>query len=161
MATEPKLLICDEPVAALDVSVQAQILNLLEDMREQHRLTMLFISHDLAVVRITCDRIAVMYLGRLCELASPEALFDAPRHPYTAALLAANPEPDPERPPSVAGRLPGEVPSALAPPSGCRFRTRCDRATPRCASETPEVRPLGEDHFVACHHPLGDDPAEG
>jgi peptide/nickel transport system ATP-binding protein len=153
MATDPKLLICDEPVSALDVSVQAQILNLLQDMREQHRLTMLFISHDLAVVRITCDRVAVMYLGRLCEIASSDALFAGPAHPYTVALLAANPEPDPDHRTPPEARLRGEVPSAVDPPTGCRFRTRCPWATDRCAAEVPTVQPVGADHFVACHHP--------
>jgi len=161
LALEPKLLICDEPVSALDVSVQAQILNLLEDLKAAHHLTMLFIAHDLAVVKNISDRVAVMYLGKLCEVGPADDLYARPAHPYTAALLEAVPEPDPDVPvPETA--LAGDLPSPLAPPSGCRFRTRCPRAEERCALEEPQLRPLltgdggGPDaeHVVACHFPL-------
>ena len=155
LVLEPKVIICDEPVSALDVSVQAQILNLLEDMKARYQLTLVFIAHDLAVVKNISDRVAVMYLGKLCEVAASDALYEAPHHPYTAALLASIPEPNPEVRPSTAG-LKGELPSPIDPPSGCRFRTRCSRAKDRCAAEEPLMRPVpGEDgHFVACHFPL-------
>ena len=153
LVLEPKLLICDEPVSALDVSVQAQILNILEDMKARYGLTMLFIAHDLAVVKNISDRVAVMYLGKICEVASPDDLFLRPAHPYSATLLSAIPIPDPEVTPSALD-LEGELPSPMDPPSGCRFRTRCPRASERCASEEPTVRAIAPDHFVACHHPL-------
>jgi peptide/nickel transport system ATP-binding protein len=156
VATEPKLIICDEPVSALDVSVQAQILNLLEDMKRKYGLTLIFIAHDLAVVKNVSDRVAVMYLGKLCEFAQPDELYAAPAHPYTAALLSAIPEPDPETPINVRGGVSGEIPSPLSPPSGCRFRTRCPQAEDRCASEEPLMREVRPEHFVACHFPLGD-----
>ena len=152
--TDPKLIICDEPVSALDVSVQAQILNLLEDMKQRYQLTMLFIAHDLAVVKNVSDRVAVMYLGKLCEVGEPDVLYAQPAHPYTAALLAAIPEPDPATPPDDTQVLGGEIPSNLNPPSGCRFRTRCPRAQERCAEEEPQIREVGTDQFVACHFPL-------
>src|SRR5581483_3357632 len=155
LVLEPKVIICDEPVSALDVSVQAQILNLLEDMKHRYGLTLIFIAHDLAVVKNVSDRIVVMYLGKLCEVASPSALYTRPAHPYTAALLAAIPVPDPTA--TVRGdALAGELPAPLAPPSGCRFRTRCPRAEERCAREEPQMRPVlgSDDHFVACHFPL-------
>ena len=152
IATDPKLLICDEPVSALDVSVQAQILNLLEDMKARYGLTMLFIAHDLSVVKNISDRRRVMYLGKICEVGSPDELYEAPAHPYTAALLLAIPVPDPsirpEKPPAVNGR----DPSPVAPPSGCRFRTRCPR-TERCARGAPDPGHL-PGHYVACHFPL-------
>lgn len=151
LTSRPKLLVCDEPVSSLDVSVQAHIINLLRDLNASRGLSMLFISHDLAVVKNICDRVAVMYLGRLCEVAPCEALFSAPAHPYTAALLAAVPRPDPFSPPPYAGLLPGELPSPLDPPSGCRFRTRCPYAEARCAAETPELREISPGHSVACH----------
>jgi peptide/nickel transport system ATP-binding protein len=156
---EPKLLICDEPVSALDVSVQAQILNLLEDMKARYGLTMVFIAHDLAVVKNVSDRVAVMYLGKLCEVSPADELYRAPRHPYTAALLAAIPIPDPSSRGSAnkSLRLVGDLPSPVAPPSGCRFRTRCPRAEERCAIEEPPMRELSPGHFAACHFPL--DPA--
>jgi len=154
LVLNPRLLICDEPVSALDVSVQAQILNLLEDMKEQYQLTMIFIAHDLAVVKRVCDRIAVMYLGRICEIAPTEALFSAPAHPYTAALLRSIPIPDPKVAPLRDGLLEGDLPSPIDPPSGCRFRTRCPRAEARCAAEVPEPVPVGDDRAVACHFPL-------
>ncbi|HUP09589.1 MAG TPA: oligopeptide/dipeptide ABC transporter ATP-binding protein [Caldimonas sp.] len=153
LVLEPKLLVCDEPVSSLDVSIRAQILNLLEQMKARYGLTMLFVAHDLAVVKAVSDRIAVMYLGKLCEVAGAEDLFRAPLHPYTATLLAAIPVPDPDAPraPSVGF---GEPPSPVSPPSGCRFRTRCARADARCAHEVPVMRELRRGHRVACHHPL-------
>jgi peptide/nickel transport system ATP-binding protein len=160
LVLDPTVLICDEPVSALDVSVQAQILNLLEDLKAGHGLTMLFIAHDLAVVRNVSDRVAVMYLGKLCEVGPADALYARPAHPYTAALIDAVPEPDPDVPASPDA-LQGDLPSPIAPPSGCRFRTRCPRATDRCAAEEPVLRPVGGDgdasgHVVACHFPLVD-----
>ena len=156
LVLEPKVIICDEPVSALDVSVQAQILNLLEDMKKRYGLTLVFIAHDLAVVKNVSDRVAVMYLGKLCEVASPDALYTRPAHPYTAALLSAIPVPDPSATMKTPAALAGELPSPLAPPSGCRFRTRCPRAEDRCAQEEPQLRPVlaGADHYVACHFPL-------
>ena len=153
LVLDPKLIICDEPVSALDVSVQAQILNVLEDMKERYGLTMMFIAHDLAVVKNISDRVAVMYLGKMCEEASPDDLFASPAHPYTATLLSAIPIPDPDVVPSALD-LDGELPSPLDPPSGCRFRTRCPRAAERCTTEEPLVREIGPDHYVACHFPL-------
>jgi peptide/nickel transport system ATP-binding protein len=150
LVLEPELLICDEPVSALDVSIRAQILNLLEDMKAQYGLTLIFIAHDLAVVKAVSDRVAVMYLGKLCEIGSAEQLFKKPGHPYTALLLAAIPLPDPEA--KIAKSIAnGEPPSPIAPPSGCRFRTRCPMATDRCAVEEPIMRELKPGQFVACH----------
>lgn len=153
VATDPDLIVCDEPVSALDVSVQAQILNLLEDMKDRYGLTLVFIAHDLAVVRNISDRVAVMYLGRLCEVGDPDELYRNPAHPYTAALLSAIPVPDPTRQAHERVTIDGEIPSPLAPPSGCRFRTRCPRADEVCAAEVPVMRKVGDDQFVACHHP--------
>jgi peptide/nickel transport system ATP-binding protein len=154
LVLEPKLLVCDEIVSALDVSVQAQILNLLEDLKAAHNLSLLFIAHDLAVVKNVSDRVAVMYLGRLCEIASSDTLYSAPAHHYTAALMSSAVEPDPlaVRTPVV---LSGEPPSPINPPSGCRFRTRCPRAEARCAEEVPELREIATGHQVACHFPIG------
>jgi len=152
--TEPKLIICDEPVSALDVSVQAQIINLLEEMKQRYNLTMLFIAHDLAVVKNVSDRVAVMYLGKLCEIGAPDVLYSQPAHPYTAALLAAIPVPDPASSPDRSRVLGGEIPSNTNPPSGCRFRTRCPKAEARCADEEPQIRNVGPDQYVACHFPL-------
>jgi peptide/nickel transport system ATP-binding protein len=151
---EPHLVVCDEPVSALDVSVRAQILNLLEDMKARYGLTLLFISHDLAVVKNISDRVAVMYLGRLCELAPSARLYEAPRHHYTAALMAAIPVMDPDKRHDPSRLLVGELPSPMNPPSGCRFRTRCPRAETRCAEFEPEWREAEPGHFVACHFPL-------
>jgi peptide/nickel transport system ATP-binding protein len=157
---DPKVIICDEPVSALDVSVQAQILNLLEDMKARYGLTLLFIAHDLAVVKNVSDRVAVMYLGKLCEVAAPDDLYAEPAHPYTAALLASIPVPDPEVPESEHGGIGGELPSPLDPPSGCRFRTRCPRAQQKCADDEPQIREVAGGHFVACHYPLVGEQAE-
>jgi peptide/nickel transport system ATP-binding protein len=154
VVTEPKLIICDEPVSALDVSVQAQILNLLEEMKQRYQLTLVFIAHDLAVVKNVSDRVAVMYLGKLCEVAAPDLLYAQPAHPYTAALLAAIPVPDPEARPDASKVLGGEIPSPTNPPSGCRFRTRCPKAQARCAEEEPRLRAAAPGQFVACHFPL-------
>jgi peptide/nickel transport system ATP-binding protein len=149
----PDLLICDEPVSALDVSVQAQILNLLADLKSKFSLTMVFIAHDLAVVKNVSDRVAVMYLGKLVELAGSDELYHAAAHPYTEALLASIPEPEPDRHTSQKA-LTGELPSPLNPPSGCRFRTRCPYAQERCAQEEPKLRDIAPGHQVACHFPL-------
>jgi peptide/nickel transport system ATP-binding protein len=154
VVTEPKLIICDEPVSALDVSVQAQILNLLEDMKRRYELTLVFIAHDLAVVKNVSDRVLVMYLGKMCEVASPDDLYEQPSHPYTGALLSAIPVPDPAVRPDAERVLGGEVPSPIHPPTGCRFRTRCPKAQERCATEEPVLRAVAPNHYVACHYPL-------
>ena len=154
LVLDPALLICDEPVSSLDVSVQAQILNLLEDMKARYRLTIIFISHDLAVVKNVCDRVCVMYLGKVCEFAAADELYREPAHPYTVGLMTAIPVPDPERPSMPGEPVEGEVASSLEPPSGCRFRTRCPRAQKRCAAEEPVIRRIGPDHYVACHFPV-------
>lgn len=161
LVLDPKLIICDEPVSALDVSVQAQILNLLEDMKARYGLTLVFIAHDLAVVKNISDRICVMYLGKICEVAPADTLYIEPAHPYTELLLKAIPVPDPRVKPDTSGRIQGELPSPIFPPSGCRFRTRCPRADSRCEAEEPLLRRVGEGHFIACHHPLlgGEAPA--
>lgn len=152
IAMRPEVLICDEPVSALDVSVQAQILNLLEDMKERYGLTMMFIAHDLAVVKNVSDRVVVMYLGKICEVATPESLFVAPAHHYTRLLLESIPRPVPGRVP-VSDDAYTETPSPLEPPSGCRFRTRCPAAQERCALEEPQLREVNPGQFVACHFP--------
>jgi peptide/nickel transport system ATP-binding protein len=155
LVLDPEVLICDEPVSALDVSVQAQILNLLEDMKARYGLTMLFIAHDLAVVKNISDRIAVMYLGRICEIGGSDALYRHPAHPYTNALMESIPEPEPGAlRPAGEWDAQAELPSPLDPPSGCRYRTRCPRAEEVCAQLDPPLRPVGDDHHVACHYPV-------
>lgn len=154
IALNPSLVICDEPVSALDVSIRAQVINLLTDLKKEFGLTYLFISHDLSVVRHVADRVAVMYLGHLVELAPRSKLFSSPAHHYTKGLLDAFPLPDPRRR-NQRDRtlLSGEVPSPFNPPSGCRFRTRCPAATDECAEERPQLRIVSDGHFVACHYP--------
>jgi peptide/nickel transport system ATP-binding protein len=155
LVLDPKVIICDEPVSALDVSVQAQILNLLEDMKARYGLTLIFIAHDLAVIKNISDRVVVMYLGKLCEVGAPDELYRRPSHPYTVALLSSIPIPDPDI--AVGGtntRLAGDLPSPINPPSGCRFRTRCPNAQQRCAEEEPLMREIGPGHFIACHFPV-------
>ncbi|MEV5494685.1 ABC transporter ATP-binding protein [Nonomuraea fuscirosea] len=149
---DPEVVICDEPVSALDVSVQAQILGLLEDLKDRYRLTLVFIAHDLAVVKNVSDRIMVMYLGKVCELAPSADLISRPAHPYTRALIASIPGGGLDLPPADQ-LISGEPPSPVSPPTGCRFRTRCPRAAARCAEEEPRIRQIGEDHWLACHYP--------
>ena len=157
LVLDPTLIICDEPVSALDVSVQAQVLNLLEDLKAKHELTLIFIAHDLAVVKNISDRVAVMYLGKLCEVAPSDELYRAPMHPYTNVLLASIPVPDPEAPPTPVDVV-GEPPSPVLPPSGCRFHPRCPNATEVCTTTEPELRELATGHFVACHNPVLESP---
>jgi oligopeptide/dipeptide ABC transporter ATP-binding protein len=157
LALNPSLIICDEAVSSLDVLVQAQVLNLFEKLRAELNLSYLFVAHDLALVKQVSDRVAVMYLGKLCEIGPADAIYEEPLHPYTVALLAAIPRPDPDSGgPQAGGVIGGEPPSPIDPPSGCRFRTRCPRAEQRCADEVPELRPVGArpEHFVACHFPV-------
>jgi oligopeptide transport system ATP-binding protein len=151
LAMNPEFIVCDEPVSALDVSIQAQVINLLEDLREKFGLTYLFIAHDLSVVRHLCQRVAVMYLGRIVELADSDELFDNPQHPYTKALLAAVPVPDPlVEQGRVFRPVQGEVPSPINPPSGCVFHPRCPIAVNSCKQARPDTRELRPGHFVAC-----------
>jgi peptide/nickel transport system ATP-binding protein len=158
LVLDPTLIICDEPVSALDVSVQAQVLNLLEDLKQQYHLTLIFIAHDLAVVKNVSDRVAVMYLGKMCEVAPSDDLYRMPAHPYTNVLLSSIPVADPE---VSVERIPveGEPPSPVLPPPGCRFHPRCPFAQDRCAREEPTLRELAPGHFVACHFPLHGDVA--
>ena len=153
LATKPEFIAFDEPTSALDVSVQAQILNLLKDLKKEFGLTYLYITHELLIAESVCDYIAVMYLGRVVEMGRPEEIFHAPRHPYSQSLVAATPVPDPSR---RVGRivLPGEVPSPANPPPGCTFNPRCSRASDECRKFAPELRPVGDDHYVSCFHPL-------
>jgi peptide/nickel transport system ATP-binding protein len=157
LVLEPTLVICDEPVSALDVSVQAQVLNLLEDLKERHGLTLIFIAHDLAVVKNVSDRVAVMYLGKLCEVAPSDELYRAPAHPYTNVLLASIPVPDPEAG-AAEVQVTGEPPSPVLPPTGCRFHPRCSNALDVCSTTEPELREFAAGHFVACHNPVLNSP---
>ena len=150
LVVEPRLIIADEPVSALDVSVQAQVLKLLEGLRERHGLSLLFVSHDLGVVRHVCDRVAVMYLGRIIEEAPVPEIFDQPLHPYTQMLRAASPVPDPQARFALP-RVMGEIPSAMNPPSGCAFHPRCPQAMARCSEERPRLVDVGAGRCVACH----------
>ncbi len=154
LALRPRLLIADEPVSALDVSIQAQVLNLLRDMQRQFGLTLVFISHDLSVVRHMCDRVAVMYLGKIVEIGDAGALYSYPRHPYTGALLAAAPAEEPTRAGETRAPLSGDVPNPADPPAGCRFHTRCPKAQGRCASEEPVLENKGGGTCAACYFPL-------
>ncbi len=152
LAVEPKLIVADEPVASLDVSIRAQILNLLRDLQAKLGLTYLYISHDLSTVRHICDRVAVMYLGKLVEVAETQELFENPLHPYTVALLSAIPIPDPKHK-TERIILPGEVPSPISPPSGCRFHPRCPRAIDICSKEEPPLVEVRPGHLLACYNP--------
>jgi len=156
LVLDPSLIICDEPVSALDVSVQAQVLNLLEDLKAKYGLTLVFIAHDLAVVKNISDRVAVMYLGKICEVAPSDDLYRAPAHHYTQVLLNSIPVADPT---IAAGKtaVEGEPPSSVLPPSGCRFHPRCPAADDVCRTEEPKVREIASYHFVACHHPIHGD----
>lgn len=158
LALGPDLIVCDEPVASLDVSVQAQVINLLQDIRAARQLALIFISHDLAVVRNVSDRVAVLYMGRMVEIGRADDIYRAPAHPYTRKLLDAIPVPDPRRRPT-AGTAASEPSSQLAPPSGCRFRLRCPRADAICAEREPELRAMPQGQHAACHHPLPADAA--
>ncbi len=154
LALQPQIIIADEPVSALDVSVQAQVMNLLLDLQQQFGLSYVFVSHDLAVVRQIADRVAVMYLGRIAETGAAAQVYSAPAHPYTVALLSAAPIPNPEVQASRERiELPGDPPDPINPPSGCRFRTRCWKAQAICSDQEPELRSVGSDHAVACHFP--------
>ena len=154
LALKPRFVVCDEAVSALDVSIQSQILNLLSDLKEQEHLTYLFITHDLSVVKYISDRIGVMYLGNLVELASTEELFDRTLHPYTNALLSAIPTTDVNDKKRDRILLEGDIPSPVNPPTGCKFHTRCYRCQEKCKKEVPVMTDMGNNHMVACHYPL-------
>jgi peptide/nickel transport system ATP-binding protein len=154
LALSPKLIVADEPVSALDVSIRSQILNLMKRLQADHALTYLIISHDLSVVRYMADRIGVMYLGRLVEIGTVRDVYERTAHPYTAGLLSSIPVPTPHHTRAVGGGIKGELPSALDPPSGCVFRTRCPRAQPVCAEEIPPDLVFGAEHRAACHFPM-------
>ena len=150
LATNPKFIVADEPVSALDVSIQAQIINLLKDLQKEFGLTLLFVAHDLSVIKHISDRVAVMYLGKILELSTKNFLFSDPKHPYTQALLCSIPVPDPE----ISKKdeiLMGDVPSPINPPSGCRFHPRCSYCMPKCKKKEPELKEISKDHFVSCH----------
>jgi oligopeptide transport system ATP-binding protein len=152
LASDPKFIVCDEPISALDVSIQAQVVNLLEDLQDQLNLTYLFIAHDLSMVRHICDRVAVMYLGVIVELGDHNELYENPLHPYAQALLSAVPIPDPKKDRARQRTiLTGDVPSPLNPPPGCRFHPRCPIAKTHCSESEPEWREITPDHWVACH----------
>ena len=153
LALNPRFIVCDEAVSALDVSIQSQIINLLMDLKEQNKLTYLFISHDLSAVKFISDRVGVMYLGNMVELGSSDTIFAEPLHPYTEALLDAIPTTE-EASNKALQTIEGDIPSPVNPPSGCKFHTRCKYATEKCAQERPEWRELRPEHFVACHYPL-------
>jgi peptide/nickel transport system ATP-binding protein len=154
LISQPRLLICDEPVSSLDVSIQAQILNLLEEVRRAYDLTLLFISHDLAVVKNVSDRVAVMYMGRLCEIGPSESIYRQPAHPYTHALLSAVYRFNTQSQMAPASSIQSEIPSPLSPPSGCRFRPRCSRSSWLCGEQIPLLQDVDAEHQAACHHPL-------
>jgi oligopeptide/dipeptide ABC transporter ATP-binding protein len=155
LALNPRLIVADEPVSALDVSVRSQVLNLMRELQQLHRLAFVVISHDLTVVRYVSDRIGVMYLGKLVELGDPDRVYERPAHPYTAALIGTIPLPDPRHERAKRGAaIRGELPSATRPPSGCRFRTRCPRAAELCAQVEPPLRSFGGGQLAACHFPL-------
>ena len=151
IALNPELVICDEPISALDVSIQAQIVNMLQELQQTLGLTYLFITHDLSMVRHISDRIGVMYLGKIVELADNDALYDSPKHPYTRALLSSIPIADPQERDRQIEEMQGEIPSPIDMPSGCRFRTRCPLATDKCAAEEPDLKEVAKGHFAACH----------